>query len=100
VADVVNAQPAGGGMCGWLSRKLQARLLHSVQKYTLAKFREQNVLHGGVDLVKVQIGLEEKIDDLLVAKLRGGLNVWTLIVIIGLPSVVAAQTFVVLALIK
>jgi hypothetical protein len=89
-----------GGLRGWLRRKLQSKLLRFIRTYTLARFREQDVQEGGVDLVKVQTDLEEFIDVRLLAKLRSGLNVWTILVILGLPSAVLAQTYIVLALLK
>jgi hypothetical protein len=100
VNGMVRAQPTGGGVPGWLRRKLQSKLLRFTHKYTLSRFREQDVQEGGVDLVKMQAELEELIDVRLVAKLRSGLNIWTVIVILGLPSAVFAQTYIALALLK
>jgi hypothetical protein len=100
VNGMVRAQTAGGGLRGWLRRKLQSKLLRFVHTYTLARFREQDFREGGVELVKVQTDLEELIDVRLAAKLRSGINVWTILVILGLPSAVLAQTFIVLALLK
>ncbi|MBY0526369.1 MAG: hypothetical protein K2R98_23450 [Gemmataceae bacterium] len=96
VNDLLNA-PAEDA--GWWRRKFQGILLRSVQKYTLARFRAEGAESGGVDLVKVQSELEDRIDDLILAKLRGGLNLWTLAVIIGLPLLVAAQTSIVYLLV-
>ena len=66
--------------------QLQSKFLRFIHTYTLARFGEQDVREGGVDLVKVQTDLEELIDVRLVAKLRGGLDVWTILVILGLPA--------------
>jgi hypothetical protein len=85
---------------GWLRRKVRARLLALVQKYTLARFRDEGARHGGIDLRKVREDLEERIDGALVTKVRGGLRLWVVLAIIGLPVVVAAQTYVALALLK
>jgi len=85
---------------GWLRRALQARLLSMVQRYTLARFREDGARHGGVDLLRVRDEVEERVDEALVEKVRGGLRLWTALVILGLPAVVAAQTYVALALLK
>jgi hypothetical protein len=83
---------------GWLRRRLQARLLRAVQRYTLARFREDGARHGGVDLARVQTELEATVDDRLTARLRHGLNLWTLLVLFGLPAAVFAQTYILLAL--
>ena len=88
------------GEGGWLRRKIHARLIAAVQKYTLARFREENAQHGGIDLVQVQAELESTIDDRLVSKLRGGLNLWTAVVVCGLPAVVAVQTYLIIALLN
>lgn len=86
------------GQGGWLRRTIQAKLLGLVQKYTLARFREEGAAHGGVDLLKVRTKLEDTIDDAVVGKVRGGLRVWTILVIVGLPLVVAVQTWVAIML--
>ncbi len=83
---------------GWLRRKIQARFFNAVRKYTLGRFREEGARHGGVDLVKVKAELEQTVDDAIVRKIRSGLRIWTVLVIIGLPSVVAVQTVIVLLL--
>jgi hypothetical protein len=85
---------------GWLRRRVQARLLALAEKYTLARFREDGQRNGGVDLLKVKADLEEGIDDALVRKVRTGTRLWTALVILGLPGVVAAQTYITLALLK
>jgi len=51
-----------------------------------------------VDLLKVRGELETRADDLLIAKLRGGLNLWTLLAALGLPAVVAGQVYLALRL--
>jgi hypothetical protein len=96
VAERLGAEEQGGR----LRRTIHARLIGMVRKYTLARFREENARHGGVDLARVQAELEEKIDDRLVSRLRSGLNLWTAAVVCGLPLVVAVQTYLVIALLK
>jgi hypothetical protein len=86
------------GQGGWLRRKLHGRLLEVVRKYTLARFREEGAKHGGVDLVKMRDELEQTIDDSLVQKLRGGLLYPTALAIIGLPLVIAIQTWLIVKL--
>jgi hypothetical protein len=77
---------------GWLRRIIRARLLEAIRKYTLARFREEGAKHGGIDLLKVKEELEQSVDDALVKKVRSGLWLWTVLVIVGLPVVVALQT--------
>jgi hypothetical protein len=83
---------------GWLRRQIQRRLLEAVRKCTLARFREAGARHGGIDLLKVKEELEEAADDALIRKVRGGLRLWTALAIIGLPFVVAVQTWLILLL--
>jgi hypothetical protein len=85
---------------GWLRRRIQALLLQGVRKYTLARFREEDAQYGGVDLLKVKEELEQSVDDVLILKVTAGLRLWTALVIIGLPLVVAAQTYVIIALLR
>jgi hypothetical protein len=82
----------------WLRRKVQARLLGFVQEFTLARFRQENQKHGGIDLLKVRQELESSVDSAVVQRVRGGLFIWTIVVIVGLPAVVAAQTWLAIAL--
>ena len=100
VQGIVEAPVEGGGPTGWLRRRVQIRLLCTVHKYTLAHFREEDARHGGVDLVKVQSDLGERMDGMLIGKLRGGINGWTIAVLVGLPAQILALDYVVLALLK
>lgn len=86
----------GGG--GWVRRRIQARLLAGVEKYTLSRFREQGAGEGGVDLARMQAVIEETVDDRLVGRLRAGLNLWTMLVVCGLPATVFAETYLAIAL--
>ena len=83
---------------GWLRQRIQVRLLGAVRKYTLVRFREEGAKHGGVDLLKMREELEQTVDDELVRKVRGGLQIWTALVVVGLPFVVAVQTWVIIML--
>jgi hypothetical protein len=99
-AAVAGATGAADDEGGWLRRVVRARLLALVRKYTLARFRDEDARHGGVDLVQLKSELEERIDDALAARVRGSLRVWTALAVVALPAVVAAQTYVVAALLK
>jgi hypothetical protein len=94
------ADPASASAGGWFRRQAQARLFRTMQRYTLARFREEGAQYGGVDLVKVRDELEATADSHLVSKLRGGLNLWTALVILGLPAAVFAQTYLLIALLN
>ncbi|MBN9522190.1 hypothetical protein J0H58_27340 [bacterium] len=86
------------GQGGWLRRMVQAQLFRAVQKYTLSRFREEGAAHGGVDLLKVKDELEQTVDEALVRTVRGGLRLWTALVIVALPTAVAVQTWVIILL--
>jgi hypothetical protein len=98
VHGLLDTPPAEGGQASWWRRRLHSRLLDLVRKYTLARFRQEGAESGGIDLVKVRVEVEETIDDRLVGRFRSGLNLWTLLVVLGLPVAVFAQTWIVLAL--
>lgn len=100
VRDLLNAQQAGGGITGRVRRWLQASLVGSIRRYTLARFREEGAQQGGVDLHKVQVDLESQVDDALIARLKRSVNLWTVLVMVGLPVQVFALIFVVIALLK
>jgi hypothetical protein len=85
---------------GWFRRRLHKQLLGVVQCYTLSRFREDGVGLEGVDVMKVQAELETTIDDQLVSKFRSGLNLWTILALLGLPAVVAGQTYLLIALLN
>jgi hypothetical protein len=85
IRDVLRAEAAGGGVKMWVRRQLQRRMLGIVQKFTLARFREADAQHGGVDLVAVQAELESSIDDRLIGKLKWGVDLWTAAALVLLP---------------
>lgn len=96
--NAVHRVTGEAGQGGCVRRTIQGKLLGLVQTYTLARFREEGATHGGVDLLKVRAELEDTIDAKVVEKVRGGLTVWTILVIVGLPLVVAVQTWVAILL--
>lgn len=100
IQHLLHAPTEGGGLTGWLRRRVQTRLLGTIRKLTLTRFREEDAQHGGVDLLKVQQHLGEHIDGLLIGKLRGGVNLWTAAVLIGLPSQILVMDYLVIALLK
>jgi hypothetical protein len=83
-----DAQPSGR-----LRRMIQNRVLQAVQTYTLARFRAEGARHGGIDLLKVKEELERTVDDMIIRNVRAGLRFWTALTIIGLPVLIAAQTW-------
>lgn len=95
---LLSTPPEKGGVTGWFRRRLRAVLLLRVQKYTLARFREEDAREGGIDLARVQQALEDRIDDLLAARLRGGLNLWTGLGLLGLVLLSAGQTYLILVM--
>ena len=100
ITNAVNAPSSAGGATGWFQRLLQSKLLGAVERYTLERFRDEDAKHGGVNLVKVQTHLESEVDELLVAKLKTGVRLWTLAVWIGLPVTIVGQAWAALALSK
>jgi hypothetical protein len=100
VERYVAGERAGGTPSGRIRRLLESRLLAVTAKLTLARFRKADSAGGGVDLAKIRTELEPQIDELLATKLRSGVNLWTIVVLVGLPLVVAAETYVTLAILR
>jgi hypothetical protein len=100
VRDLLAAPSERGGLTGFAAGRLRARLLRSVEVYTLARFRERDQAEGGVNLAAVRDDLAGRIDGALERRLTQTLNLWTVVVLFGLPAQVFATTYVVLALLK
>lgn len=100
IRHLVRAPSNEGGPTAWIRRRMQVRLFGLVQKLTLASFREENARHGGVDLAKVQDDLGKHIDGLLIGKLRGGVNLGALLILVGLIIQILALDYVLLTLLK
>lgn len=83
---------------GWLRRKVRERLLAGVHKFTLARFREEGAAQPGIHIRKVQADLAQTVDETLLRTARGELRRWTMLALIGLPCVAAAQTGILLLL--
>jgi hypothetical protein len=100
VAGVLDSPAGSVGVGDRVKRWLQGRLLRYVAAFTLARFRESGAGQGGIDLGKVQADLESRVDEALVAKLTGGLRLWAVLILLGLPAQVFATVYIVLALLK
>ncbi len=100
LGDAVCDTIRGDAEAGWLRRTLQSRLLSMVSRYTLARFRETDAAHGGVDLARVRTEIETQIDGALAAKLRAGVTLWTATVVVGVPALVAVETYAALVLLR
>lgn len=96
VEQVASDRISSSPLTAWFRRLLRRRLLWLVQTYTLAHFRQQDAREGGVDLVKVQAELGPQIDELLIKRLKRGLNLWTFGLLFALFIVVAVQIYIVL----
>lgn len=83
-----------------LKSRAESRLLKMIQKSTLARFRKQESETGEIDLKLVRAELEDSADSLIAQKAESAIRLWTIGVLIGLPIVVAIQTWGALALLK
>jgi hypothetical protein len=72
---------------------LNFSLVKLIHRFTLAKFREENAVSGGVDLAKVQAEVEPMIDAWLIRKLLVGVAWATWLAVLGLLLVVGLQTW-------
>ncbi len=86
---------------GFVRRATQGRLLEAVRKFTQERIRVDGAAgHGGVDLLALKEKLERTVDDGLVKKVRGEIRWATAVAAVGLPLLVAAQTWLVLLLLQ
>lgn len=83
---------------GWLQRVVKRRLVRLVKRVTLARFRDEQARHADVDLLKVRDELVGTVDDALARKTAAGMRLWTALALAGLPTVVFAQTWLILVL--
>lgn len=92
VIHQIQAAPQGGGVRGFLRRKIEALLLRTIERLTLARFRDEANANGGIDLVKVRDELATSADDLIVDQIKGALLKVTLLLSLaaGLVSIGAA----------
>ena len=90
----VRAVTGEDGEGGWLRRTVRRLLLRGVRAVTLARFRDADARHGGVDLMKVRDDLGETVDGVVADHFRGQRRAWTLSVVVGLPLLVLVQTAV------
>lgn len=82
VHGLLAAQEQGGGLGGWLRRKLQARMLLGVQQLTLARFRQAGSEATGIDLVKVRGELAGSVDRLLGDKIHSAVQSATVLLVV------------------
>jgi hypothetical protein len=99
VTSVRAAGPARG-FAGRVGDRIQERVLGLVKEVTLARFRAEGAKEGGIEVRRIQTDLEERVDSLLIGRLRKGLNLWTLLVVVGLPFSVFAQTWLAIMLLN
>lgn len=62
----------------WLVQLIERRMIATVERYTLARFRDEACQSGGVDLVKVQQELRQWIDARLADTVQGKLQTLSL----------------------
>ena len=72
VQSILKAPGQGGGVGGWLLRKLQGRLVRVVQSLSIARFRQAGAA-GTIDLVRLRDDLAANIDNAVARKLAARL---------------------------
>ncbi|WP_437818765.1 hypothetical protein [Sorangium sp. So ce1078] len=77
----VQAAPQGGGVRGFLRRKIEAQLLGIIETLTLSRFRDEANQKGGIDLLKVRDEVAQGVDDFVTDEIEGTLLVTTLLLV-------------------
>jgi hypothetical protein len=88
VERLLSAPSEGGGLGGWLRRKVEGALVERIELLTLARFREASAAEGGVDLLRVRDELVQQADALAADQVRGALTRVTVLVVLGAGVVV------------
>jgi hypothetical protein len=70
--------PRPGKKQRWLARLIECRMIATVERYTLDRFRDEARTTGGVDLIKVQKELRQWIDARLADVVQGKLRALSL----------------------
>jgi hypothetical protein len=82
IVDRIASDPSEGkGLRAWFRRKIRNALLEQIERVTLARFRDEAQVHGGVDLVKVKEELSVAIDERLVERFEGAAGATTYMVL-------------------
>lgn len=72
-----------GTPVGFFRRRLQKAAVDKVEQYTLAQFREQQAVAGGIDLIKVRDDVATRIDGAVSDALEGALKKTTALFVVG-----------------
>jgi len=81
---MLRAPAEGGGLGGWLRRKLLASLLEKVRALTLAEFRSAGQGAGGIDLIQIRDRLGTEIDEQLGELTSSAVRKLTVTFVVGL----------------
>ncbi len=84
IRAMLTAPAEGGGLGGWLRRKLLASLLEKIRTLTLAELRGAAQNAGGIDLIRVRDSLGTEIDARLSDLTSSALQKITLVFVAGL----------------
>jgi hypothetical protein len=93
VIHQVRAAPQGGGLSGFLKRKIEAVLLSYIETFTLARFRDDAAAHGGIDLIKVRDELATTADNLIAERIEEAMLKLTILLMAGAALVSIGAAF-------
>ena len=93
VRAALNAPQEGGGLGGYLRRKILASLLEKIQALTLAEFRSSHQEAGGVNLIVIRDRLGDGIDARLIAMTEAASRKITIVFLVGLLFLCAASSW-------
>jgi hypothetical protein len=81
ISDTFGATAQGGGIQGFIKRKIQENLLEKVKSITMPQFR---AAEGGVDLLKIRDVVAVKADAAVIEKLTGMKSSANLLIVIAI----------------
>jgi hypothetical protein len=95
VDGLLAERAAKPGMRAWVARRLSSAVMERVQTITLARLREDDAAHGGVELTRVGVELAGVVDGLIAKQVGDQLNRLNVLVFAGYVVVTAVLSVLV-----
>lgn len=95
IEGLLKSRAEQSGVRAWVARGLMSAVVTRVQSLTLARFRSDDLAHGGVDLVRVRDELAGAVDGLIAKQVKQQALRLTVLVAFAYAAVVLVMGYVV-----